>query len=81
MEYKWKCSSDDDENLSPTNIGIVGTLKNIGLPSWSKASKVALGLTKLAVAGAVAYGTYKLCPNFVESHKTALIAGAIFAVI
>jgi hypothetical protein len=70
------------QKLSPTSIGILGTLKNsFGLPSWSKASKVALGLTKLALAGAVAYGTYKLCPNFVESHKTALIAGAVFAVI
>jgi hypothetical protein len=71
-----------EKNLSPLNIGILGTLKNsIGLPSWSKASKVALGLTKLAFAGAVAYGTYRFCPNFVESHKTALIAGAVFAVI
>jgi hypothetical protein len=71
-----------DQKLSPTNIGILGTLKNsIGFPSWNKVSKVALGMTKLALAGAVAYGTYKLCPNFVESHKTALIAGAVFAVI
>jgi hypothetical protein len=71
-----------EENLSPVNIGLIGTLKNgLGLPSWSKASKVALGITKFALAGAVAYGTYRLCPNFLESHKTALIAGAVFAMI
>jgi hypothetical protein len=69
------------QDLSPLNIGLLGTLKNIQLPSWDKASKVALGITKLALAGAVAYGTFRLCPNFIESHKTALIAGAVFALI
>ncbi len=69
------------EDLSPTNIGILCTLKNIGLPSLSKVTKVALGVTKLVLAGAVAYGTYKLCPHYIVSHKTALIAGAVLAVI
>jgi hypothetical protein len=71
------------KNLSPLNIGILGTLKNsIGFPSsMNKASKVALGMTKLAIAGALAYGASRLCPDFVESHKTALIAGAAFALI
>lgn len=69
------------QDLSPLNIGLLGTLKNIQLPSWDKASKVALGITKLALAGAVAYGTFRLCPNFIESHKTALITGAVFALI
>lgn len=85
------------KELSPTNIGIFGTLKNIGLPSpdkasfgtlknsglpsQDKASKVALGALKLALAGAAAYGTFKLCPDFIQAHKIALITGASLALI
>ena len=70
--------------ISPFRIGFLGSLtQGIGFrfPLWNHPRKVLKGVTQLALAGAVAYGTYTLCPKFIETHKTAIIAGAVFAFV
>lgn len=71
-----------EEKISPFNMGLLGSLKNgFGSPFWRHPTKVLCGISKLALAGVAAYGALKYYPTFIEAHKTALIAGAIFAVI
>ena len=73
-----------EEKISPFNTGLLGSLKNgirIGFPLWSHPTKVLCGIGKLALAGMAAYGAIKYCPRFLAAHKTALIAGAIFAIV
>jgi hypothetical protein len=73
-----------EKTVSPLHIGLLGTLTNgIGLrfPLWTHPTKVLRGVGKLALAGAVAYGAFALCPRFMQAHKTAMIAGAFFAFI
>lgn len=72
-------------HLSPLNIGIIGTLKNgirITLsPLWNQPVKVLSGTAKLALAGAAIYGGAVFFPGFIAAHRTALIAGAVFAAL
>jgi hypothetical protein len=74
-----------NDHISPLNIGIIGTLKNgvrITLsPLWNQPVKVLSGTAKLALAGAAIYGGAALFPGFIVAHRTALIAGAVFAAL
>lgn len=70
-------------NYSLFNIGLIGTLRHsLRLPPlFSNPSSVLKGAVQLGVLSGVAYGAYVLCPAFISAHQTAIVAGAIFAVI
>ena len=69
-------------DISPSNIGLLGTMNNWGFPPlFSAPVKVFKGTCLLVGAGAVGYGAIKLFPNFVTAHKVAIVAGAIFAIV
>ena len=43
--------------------------------------RVITGIAQLAIAGAVAYYVFTKMPDYITSHRTSLIAGAVLGMI
>jgi len=71
---------------SPLNIGIVGTIWNsltykTFVHMWNNPSRVITGIAQLALCGLTTYAAVSAMPVFITAHTTAMVAGAILAVI
>lgn len=78
------CSTD--QYISPLNIGLLGTLWNgisIHTPKriFKHKVRVLVGLAELAFCAAVAYLAITHLAMFIAAHKTAVLAGAFFALV
>jgi hypothetical protein len=72
--------------ISPLNIGLVGTVWNsltykTPVRMFKDPRRVITGLAMLALSGGLGYAAVTQAPSYLIAHKTALIAGAILAVI
>lgn len=78
------CSTD--EWISPLNIGIVGTVWNAltyktVVRIYNHPARFIIGLAFMGISATAAYGAMTLMPAALLAYKTAIIAGAFFAVI
>jgi len=68
------------ENISPFNIGLIGSIKNCVHSAWPPILRAPVQVLKgtcvLVAAAGVGYGAVMLFPGFVAAHQTAIVAGA-----
>lgn len=75
-----------DKWISPVNFGTPGTIWNAlhyrtPLRMLREPIRVITGVAQLAIAGAAAYFVFTKMPDYITSHRTSLVAGAVFGMI
>ncbi len=78
------CSST--EWISPLNIGLLGTVWNsltyrTVVRMYDSPTRVFTGVALVAISAATAYYAMLTMPAFIVAHQTAILAGAILAII
>jgi hypothetical protein len=48
---------------------------------WREPMRVITGVAQLALAGAAAYYAFTKAPDYITTHRTSLIAGAVLGMI
>jgi hypothetical protein len=72
--------------ISPLNFGTIGTIWNAlhyktPLRMLRESMRVVTGIAQLAIAGAAAYFVFTKMPDYITTHRTSLVAGAVLGMI
>ena len=75
-----------DEKQSPLRIGLIGTLwascsRNLPRQMWKNPDKVVKGVAMLALTGLAAYAGVTYYAPLIATHRVAIIAGSLLAVV